>query len=125
MIVALLMRWATNLLALWVAAELLDDVTYDELSTLVLAALVFAVANFAIRPIVTILTLPLIILTLGIAYFFVNLLMLLLTSWLVDGFEVEGFWTAVGATIVIWLVNSLVGALARDVESRPARSSGS
>jgi putative membrane protein len=124
-IVALLTRWAVNLLALWVAAELLDDVSYDEFSTLVVAALVFGLVNFAIRPIVTILTLPLIIITLGIAYFFVNLLMLLLTAALVDGFRVDGFWTAVGATIVIWLVNSLVGALARDVESRPARGRGS
>ena len=41
-----------------------------------------------------------------------------------SGFDVDGFWTAVGATIVIWLVNSLVGALARDVESRPARARG-
>ena len=79
-IVALLMRWAVNLLALWVAAELFDGVTYDEFSTLALAAIVFALVNFAVRPIVTLLTLPLIILTLGIAYFFVNLLMLLLTA---------------------------------------------
>src|SRR4051812_17883979 len=112
------MRWAVNLLALWVAAELLDGVTYDEFSTLALAAIVFALVNFAVRPIVTLLTLPLIILTLGIAYFFVNLGMLLLTAALVGGFDIDGFWTAVGATIIVWLVNSLVGALARDVESR-------
>jgi hypothetical protein len=42
----------------------------------------------------------------------------------VSGFEIDGFWTAVGATIVVWLVNSVVGALARDVEARPARSRG-
>jgi putative membrane protein len=123
MIVALLMRWAVNIAALWVAAKLFDDVSYDEFSTLVLAALVFGVVNFAVRPIVTILAIPLIILTLGIAYFFVNLLMLLLTAGLVAGFSVDGFWTAVGATIVIWIVNSVLGGLTGSIESRPARSS--
>jgi putative membrane protein len=120
-IVALLMRWAVNIAALWVAAKAFDGVSYDEFSTLVLAALVFGLVNFAIRPILTLLALPLIILTLGIAYFFVNLLMLLLTAGLVDGFRVDGFWTAVGATIVIWLVNSVLGALTGGIESRPAR----
>jgi putative membrane protein len=124
-IVALLMRWALNVAALWVAAKALDGVSYDEFSTLVLAALVFGLVNFAIRPILTILALPLIVLTLGIAYFFVNLLMLLLTAGLVDGFRVDGFWTAVGATIVVWLVNSVLGALTGSIESRPARRSRS
>lgn len=125
MIVALLMRWALNIAALWVAAKALDGVSYDEFSTLVLAALVFGLVNFAIRPLLTLLALPLIILTLGIAYFFVNLLMLLLTAGLVDGFRVDGFWTAVGATIIIWLVNSVLGLLTGGIESRPARRSGS
>src|SRR4051794_31281785 len=108
MIIGLLLRWAVNIAALWVAAKALDGVSYDELSTLVLAALVFGVVNFFVRPVVTILSIPLIILTLGVAYFFVNLLMLLLTAGLVDGFRVDGFWTAVGATIIVWLVNSLL-----------------
>jgi putative membrane protein len=121
-IIGLLLRWAVNVAALWVAAKLFDDVGYDEFSTLVLAALVFGVVNFFVRPIVTILAIPLIILTLGVAYFFVNLLMLLLTAGLVDGFRVDGFWTAVGATIVIWLVNSALGGLTGGIESRPARA---
>jgi putative membrane protein len=121
MIMALLLRWACNVAALWVAAEALDGVSYDKFGKLVLAALVFGVVNFFIRPVVTLLSLPLIILTLGIAYFFVNLLMLLLTAGLVDGFRVDGFWTAVGATIIVWLVNSVLGALTGRIESRPAR----
>ncbi len=119
----LLLRLVFNVAALWVAAEALDGVRYDEFSTLVLAALVFGLVNFAIKPLLTLLALPLIVLTLGIAYFFVNLAMLLLTSALVSGFDVEGFWTAVGATIIIWAVNAVLGALLRDGREARARRS--
>ena len=110
---SLLLRLAVNVAALWVAAEALDGVRYDGFGTLVLAALVFGLVNFFIKPVVTLLSLPLIILTLGIAYFFVNLAMLLLTSALVGDFEIDGFWTAVGATILIWLVNAVLGMVTR------------
>ena len=123
----LLLRLLVNVAALYVAAWALEDVRYDELSTLVLAALVFGLVNFAVKPLITLLAIPLIILTLGIAYFFVNLLMLLVTSWLVDGFDVRGFWTAVGATIIIWLVNTLLGGLTRSdrgARARRSRTSG-
>ena len=109
----LLLRLAANVLALWVAAAALEGVRYDDFWTLVLAALVFGLVNFLVKPIVTLLAIPLIILTLGIAYFFVNLAMLLLTSALVSGFSVDGFWTAVGATILIWLVNAALGMITR------------
>ena len=110
----LLLRLVVNVAALWLAAEVLDGVTYGKFSTLVLAALVLGLVNFLIKPLLTLLALPLIILTLGVAYFFVNLAMLLLTSALVSGFEIDGFWTAVGATIVVWLVNAALGALLRE-----------
>jgi putative membrane protein len=119
----LLLRLAVNVAALWVAAELLDGVTYDEFTTLLLAALVLGVVNFLVKPLVTLLAIPLIILTLGVAYFFVSLGMLLLTSALVSGFEIDGFWTAVGATIIVWLVNVLLGGLLRDDRAARARRS--
>ena len=81
MLLELLARFAGNLAALWVASEVFDGVTYgDDFWVLVLAAAVFTVANWIVKPIVTILAIPLIILTLGVAYFFVNVLMLLLTD---------------------------------------------
>jgi putative membrane protein len=114
MLMRLVVRWAANAIALYVAAWLLSGVTYgDEWWTLLVAAAVFTVVNAWLRPIVRLLSLPLIILTLGIAYFFVNLAMLLLTSALVDGFSVDGFWTAVAATILIWLVNAVLGMVTR------------
>jgi putative membrane protein len=107
----LAIAWAGNVAALFVAAGLLDGISYgDDWWVLIVAALVFSVVNAFVRPIVFVLSLPLIVLTLGIALFFVNLLMLYLTSWLVDGFKIDDFWSAVGATIIVWLVNALLSA---------------
>ena len=111
----LLARYAGNLAALWVASEVFDGMTYgDRFGVLALAALVFTGANWIVKPVVTVLAIPLIILTLGVAYFFVNVLMLLLTDWVVGDFEAGPFWTVVGATIVIWLVNVLISAAVHD-----------
>ena len=121
MLIDLLLRLVGNLAALWVASELFDEMTYgDAFGTLLLAAVVFTIVNWIVKPIVAILSIPLIILTLGVAYFFVNVLMLLLTDWVVDDFEAGGFWTVVGATIVIWVVNLVISAFTHDVSrSRP------
>jgi putative membrane protein len=104
--------WFFNIIALWVAAELLADISYggDEW-VLVLAALVFSVVNIFVRPLVILFTLPLVILTLGLALFFINLLMLYLTSWIVDDFTVDSFWEAILATLIIWVVNAVLEAL--------------
>ena len=111
----LLLRFAANAAALWLAAQLSDGVSYGaDAGTLALAALVLSLANALVKPIVTILAIPLIILTLGIALFFVSLAMLELTAWLVDGFRIDGFWAAVGATIIVWLVNAVFTGLQRD-----------
>ena len=112
----LLARLVGNLAALWVASEIFDEMTYgDSFWVLLLAALVFTIVNWIVKPVVAILSIPLIILTLGVAYFFVNVLMLLLTSVLVPDFAVGGFWTYVGATIIIWVVNLIIAAFLGDV----------
>jgi putative membrane protein len=115
-VVEFLARFVGNLAALWVASELFDAMTYgDSFWVLVAAAVVFTIVNWIVKPVVAILSIPLIILTLGIAYFFVNVLMLLVTDWIVPDFEAGGFWTVVGATIVIWLVNLVIAAFLHDV----------
>lgn len=108
-----LVTWLCNAAALWVAVELLDGVRTDgdEWVTLIVAALVFSAVNLLVRPLVTLLALPLIVLTLGVALFFVNLLMLFLTSWLVSDFEIDGFWTGVAATFIVWAVNAVLQRL--------------
>ena len=119
----ILLRYVGNLAALWVASEIFDEMTYgDSFWVLAVAALVFTIVNWVVKPVLAILSIPLIIVTFGIAYFFVNVLMLLLTSELVGDFAVGGFWTYVGATIVIWLVNVVIGAFVRDVRVGSTRS---
>jgi putative membrane protein len=118
----LLARFVGNLAALWVASELLDGMTYgDSFGVLVLAAVVFTAVNWIVKPVVAVLSIPLIIVTLGIAYFFVNVLMLLLTDWVVGDFEAGGFWTVVAATIIVWLVNLVVAAFLSDVRKSAKR----
>jgi putative membrane protein len=110
-VVRFLISWAISAAALAFAAWVLDSFVIDDFWTLVLASAVFGIVNFLVKPILTFIALPLIILTLGIAYFFVNMAMLAITDWLIDGFEIEGFWTYVGATILVWLANTALSLI--------------
>lgn len=69
------------------------------------AAAVFGVLNTMLKPVLRAVSLPLAILTLGAAWFFVSLLMLVITKGIVSGLQLHGFWTLVDATLVVWLVN--------------------
>ena len=103
--VRLLISWLTNAIVLAVVTVLLTEVTVSNAGTLILAAAVFGVLNTILKPLVRFITLPLAFLTLGVAWFFVSLLMLALTSGIVSGFQIHGFWTLVWATIIVWAVN--------------------
>jgi putative membrane protein len=119
MIPELVFRFLGNLAALWVASEIFDQLTYDDkFGTLAFAALIFTIVNMFIKPILAVVSIPFIILTFGIAYFLVNCLMLVLTDAIVKDFEAGSFWTVVGATIVIWLVNLVISAARHDFEYR-------
>ncbi|MFI7285364.1 phage holin family protein [Streptomyces anulatus] len=101
--------------ALAVAIWLIGDITLEGGSTgrkaltLILVALIFGLVNFLVKPVVQLLTFPLFILTLGLITLVVNALMLMLTSWLADvfdlSFHVEGFWTAVLGGLIISVVS--------------------
>jgi putative membrane protein len=116
--VSALATWGSNVLALIVADWVFDSFGIERWGPVIFAGAVLGLANLILKPIVTFLALPLIIVTLGVAYFFVNVLMLLFTEWVVPDFAINGFWTYVGATIVIWLVNVIVGAVVPTSERR-------
>jgi putative membrane protein len=99
------LSWAANAIILAVVAVVLAEVQVDTAWDLIIAAALFGVLNTVVKPVIKLLTLPFAILTLGIAWFLVAALMLSITDWLVDGFEIEGFGTLVLATILVWLVN--------------------
>jgi putative membrane protein len=106
--VRLAISWLTNAVVLGLTAAILSGVTVSDVGSLLLAAAVFGVLNTILKPLLRLITLPLAILTLGIAWFFVSLFMLLLTEAIVSGFNISGFWTLVEATVIVWLVNMVL-----------------
>jgi putative membrane protein len=97
--------WLTNALVLAIVAGALSDVTVKNFWSLLEAAAVFGILNTVLKPLLRFITLPLALLTLGIAWFFVSMLMLVITDALVPGFHINGFWTLVLATLIVWIVN--------------------
>jgi putative membrane protein len=110
-LVRLLILWGTNTLALIVVDWLFSDVSIEGWFSLLLGAFVLTIGNAFLKPILAILTLPLVIVTFGLFYFAINVAMLALAEWIAPNFSITGFWTYVGATIVVWLVNVSVGWL--------------
>jgi putative membrane protein len=117
----LFLSWASNAAVLGLTGWLLPGVTFHGSAwTVILAAAVFGILNTILKPILKVLTFPLAIITLGIAWFFVSLFMLWLTVIIVPDFAIDGFWNYVGATAIIWVLNLIIDALLS-----PARRSGS
>ena len=109
MIVWLLLSWATNALVLAVTTWVLSGVTNDGSTwTIIWAAAVFGILNTILKPIMRLITVPLALLTFGLAWFFVSMLMLWLTTLIISDFNVDGFWNYVWATIIIWAVNAVI-----------------
>src|SRR5437764_1164750 len=98
--------WATDSLALAAAAWIFSGV-WGSAAAVIGAALVFGFLSAFVKPVLKFLTFPFALLTLGIAWFFVAMFILWLTSAIVNGFHIDGFWTLVGATIVVWAVGAL------------------
>ena len=115
--VGFLLRAAITALGLWVANELLSGMTFDAPSKLILAAIVLGVVNAVVRPLVFILTLPITVLTLGLFLLVLNAGMVALVAWLIPGFQVGGFWTAVGVAVIVslvsWAASSAIGTSGR------------
>jgi len=101
----LAVSWTLNAVALGIVTLAFDNVTSKTFGDLLVAAAVFGILNTIVKPILRLLTLPIAVITLGIAWFFVAMLMLWLTSVIVSGFAIHGFWTFVWSTVTVWAVN--------------------
>jgi len=101
----LLIGWAIDSLALAAAAWIFHGV-YGSVAAVIGAALVYGLLSAFVKPALKFLTIPLALVTLGVAWFFVAMFILWLTSAIVSGFHIEGFWTLVGATVVVWAVGA-------------------
>ncbi|HEX3688852.1 MAG TPA: phage holin family protein [Solirubrobacteraceae bacterium] len=103
--IRLLISWLTNALVLGVVAAVLSGVHVNSAGSLLFAAAVFGVLNTLFKPLLRVVTLPAALLTFGVAWFFVAMLMLDLTRDIASGFFIHGFWTLVWATVIVWVVN--------------------
>jgi putative membrane protein len=106
-----LIHWAIVAAALWVAAYLVPGVVVSSVPALLIAALVLGLVNALVRPVLTILTLPITILTLGLFYLVVNGAAFALAAALVPGFELAGFGSAVLGALLVSLVSWVLGAI--------------
>ena len=121
---------ATNAVALAVAAWLFDGIGFqegpdwqDKIWPLLFVALILGIVNSFVSPILKFLSIPFIIITLGLFLLLINALMLLFTEWLAGLFDIDfyvnGFWTAVGGAIVITIVTWVVGLVFGDKTEHP------
>lgn len=109
-----LIHWLIIALALWVTAYILPGVQIESNQALAIAAIVLGLVNALIRPILTLLTLPITILTLGLFYLLVNGFTFLLASKVVPGFGVSSYWWAVLGALVVSIVAAFVGNFFKD-----------
>jgi putative membrane protein len=122
---SLLLHWVLNAAALWVAAALIPGLDFNGgPGKLLLVAAVFGIINSTLRPLLTILTCPLIVLTLGLFTLVLNALMLMVTGWLSEswnlGFAVSGFWAAFFGGLVVGVVSMVLSLALAPKESRDA-----
>lgn len=102
-----------NALAIFIASYILPGVAINDGITILIVAVVLGAINTFIKPLLILLTLPLTIITLGLFTFIINALLVLLTSYVVPGFEVENFWWALLFSLVISIVSSFLNGLTK------------
>jgi putative membrane protein len=111
LLTGLLIGWGVNIVVLLVLDWVFDSIEIGRWGSLLLGAAVLGIANAIIKPILTLITLPVVVVTLGLSYFAINMLMLALAEWIAPDFSIDGFWTYVGAVIVAWIVNWIVSSI--------------
>ena len=107
-------RWLVNAVALATAELIVAGIKFARFSDLLIAAAIFGILNVIIKPILVVLTLPINILSLGLFTFIINACMLGLTASFLSGFYIQGFWSALGAAIIISLVSVILNHFLRE-----------
>jgi len=107
-------KWLALTASIIVTAYFIDGIRVDGLSSAFLAAAVLGILNVFLRPIALILTLPVNILSLGLFTFIINAFMLIITSRLIPGFNVNGFWTAILGSLLISIISWAINTFASE-----------
>jgi putative membrane protein len=115
---AFVIRWLVTTLAVLVAAHLIPGISYEGWGTLLGASLLLGIINAFVRPILLLLSLPWIIITMGLFIFVINALLLMLVSKIIPAFQVAGFWSAFFGAIVISIVSWLLSSFFRGSDGR-------
>src|SRR2546421_10206573 len=116
----LIVAWGINAAALWAANALWDGVRIHGWAAYLIGSAVLGIANTVIKPVLAVLTLPLIIVTLGFFYLVINIAMVGLAEWIAPNFSVDGFWSYVGTIVVVWAVNWIADQVLESTERRSA-----
>jgi putative membrane protein len=111
-------RWAVTTVAVMVASSIFHGIRYDSVAALIGAALLLGILNAFLRPVLLILSAPLILLTLGFFILVVNGLMLLFVPSIIGGFHVDSFGSAFWGAIVISIISWLLSAFFRGSDGR-------
>jgi putative membrane protein len=130
---AFVARWAITSVALALAAQVMDGIRFngpangqaeleEKLLPLIGVALILSLVTAFVKPVLVILSIPFILVTLGLFLLVLNALLLMFTGWVADlfdiGFHVDGFWTAVGGSIIIsittWILDAILGVDEKD-----------
>ena len=117
MILRLAVALGINAAALWLANVIFDGVHIHGFWAYFIGALVLGIANGILKPILTLLTLPLIIVTLGLFLLLINIAMVALAEWIAPDFSINGFWAYAGTVVIIWLVNVVAYSVIDRLES--------
>ena len=112
--------WTITSVSLWVASHVFRGIKFSSGGALIVAALLLGFANALVRPVLILLTLPLTILTLGLFLLVINALMILLVAKLVNGFKVNGFWTALFASAFVSLLSMVLASVLGETFGTPA-----
>jgi putative membrane protein len=121
--VGFILRALIASLGLWAATEILPGLSIDNPTTLILAGLLLGFVNAIVRPFALLLSLPALLFTLGLFLLVINAAMLGLVALMLRGFHIDGFWTAVGGSLIVsvvsWVGSWLIGAKGRVEVIRP------
>jgi putative membrane protein len=110
-VMRLLLAWLINAAALFAVSYLMQSVQVSDVGTALIAALVLSLVNTLIRPIFVLLTLPVTLLTLGLFILIINGLMFWAVASMIGGFQVAGFWSAVGGALLYSIISWALSAL--------------
>lgn len=110
----MILRFLLNGLAVVLTAYILPGVYVKDYWTALIVALVLAIVNLIVKPVLVIFTIPITVITLGLFLLVINALMILLVDYFVDGFSVDGFWWALAFSLILSVFNSLFSDLTED-----------